>query len=239
MKIKIFFIAVLFFYILPAMDKPHPKRRRSELEDLLGETEKLYVCEVEGCPYKPNVYKAVADHERREHRIYRNSRHEKIPKKEESKPELFLCEFPNCKFYGVYAEVAAHEEKHDIDSPIKVRTAIPHLEALDKPEIPSHAHLLAALDKNYFEKEKKEIEEKIKRQEKRWHIRYARAEQLAAGKLNQCHYCPKHFTLRFEYMAHIFTDHNNIFPPHERGEAYRQRITRYQNTPTDEIVIID
>jgi uncharacterized C2H2 Zn-finger protein len=234
MKIKIFFIAVLFFYLSSAMDNPHPKKRRTELEDLLGDAQILYRCESEGCPFV-NTYKAVADHERRKHRMYRNP---SIEKKEEQKPELFLCEFPQCTFYGVYGEVAAHEEKHNIDSPIKAHIGIPLLEALDKPEIPSYTHLLlTALDKTYFEHEKKEVEERINKQKKCWIARsYARAEKLS-NRVHQCPNCPEHFKLRFEYIDHMFKEHNHMFPPYENKKAHHERIERYKNTPSKFVVI--
>ncbi len=225
-------MAVLFFYLSPAMDNPHPKRRKSEIENLIGTYEdQQWRCTATDCPFY-GTYKQVADHERRKHKIYQIK-----TVTEEKKPELFLCEFPKCTFYGIYEEVAAHEEKHNPDSPIKARTALPLLESLDKPEI-RHIQFLSALTTTYFEREKKETKEKIQKQNKRRIAHsYARAEQLS-NSIHQCPYCPQHFKLKFEHMNHMLQTHQHMFPLLEKNEAYLKRIERYKDTP-DKIIVIN
>ena len=224
MKTIAILIFVSFSFTLAAMeqtsrkrrselDKPHPKKRRSEIEALL--TEKHYKCEVDEC-FFINTLRAVTEHERRKHGIYKNK---KVPNPETPtpKPALFLCEFPSCKFYGLFEEVEAHEKEHknDGDTPVKKLLPLGAAESLSKP-IPriqeTTAELFHAWDSKLCEREKKELAKKeMREQEER--------KKLATINARKCSLCLQSFSQKVDYINHVQLKHGYTFPIHEINGA--------------------
>lgn len=260
MKIVLIVSLSFFSLILISMEPLKSRKRRTELESLVGQETSVdkFLC-VYNCGYV-NTYKAVQAHERTEHGVYK-------VKKRAVEQAAAMCNATEVSALAPQKAVVNYDsvkQETNLNStasmilsetmkyaPVEkeptMQPPTPEKKIVLIPDTPFRVrsfdrHVFTAEDsiqmslaplimlQTMYERNSEKRQSRLKKQEK--------ADDNIPTSWN-CPICFITFEAKNRYFCHLIMMHNYQFPEYAKDKAYFKRIQRLMDTPYNEPLVID